>query len=693
MAQATQRSSATIDLRQARRGRVARIEVRWKEGFDDPLAAALLRHAHEMGLAPSAARSAKVYLIEGDVSDEQLRSLVEQLLVNPVVEEAFAGAAPTPAGACTVEVHPLPGVMNPTALTVAQQARELFGAESVDVATGWRCDVVGLSQEQAERVVRTAPGGLCNPVVHAILREPLWPEALPHGRPREPRVQRVQLRGLDDEQLLRLSREGHLFLSLEEMRAVQAHFGALGRDPTDVELETIAQTWSEHCVHKTLKSTIRYECPGESRIDFAARPGVRVEGDGVVVVDNLLRRTIAHATHRLIEEGLDWTLSVFEDNAGVIAFDEQHGVCVKVETHNHPSAIEPYGGAATGVGGCIRDILGTGLGARPIAATDVFCTAPPEARDVPAGCLPPRRILTDVVAGVRDYGNRMGVPTVAGAVFFDERYVGNPLVYCGCVGIMPRSMVRKEAQRGDLIVVLGGRTGRDGVHGATFSSAQLESGHAEEFSHAVQIGNPIEERKVHDALLRARDAKGGPLFTAVTDCGAGGFSSAIGEMGAKIGAEVDLARAPLKYEGLSPAEIWISEAQERMVLAVPPDKLEALQRICDEESVELAVLGTFGTDNAELIVRHGGLEAARLSMAFLHEGLPRQERFARSAATPVAAAQPTGAAPVDLGEALLRLLAHPDVASKRWIVRQYDHEVQGDTVLKPLVGAAGDGPG
>lgn len=321
-----------------------------------------------------------------------------------------------------------------------------------------------------------------------------------------------------------------------------------------------------------------------------------------------------------------------------------------------------------------------------------------------------------VVEGVRDYGNRMGIPTINGAVSFDPRYIGNPLVFCGCIGIMPRDRIEGDAAPGDLIVALGGRTGRDGIHGATFSSAELTDTHADEFSHAVQIGNPIEEKRVLDAILRARDVEGGPLFSAITDCGAGGFSSAVGEMGEKIGAEVHLERAPLKYEGLSYTEIWISEAQERMVLAVPEGSIQALKDICDQEHVELSVLGTFGTPDRELILNFRGTEVGRMPMAFLHDGIPTPTREAmwtppETAPEAVVNASDDGTAatievegpapsyvsvcerPPSIKEALLELLADPEIASKHWIIRQYDHEVQGNLAIKPLVGPLGVGPG
>ncbi len=323
---------------------------------------------------------------------------------------------------------------------------------------------------------------------------------------------------------------------------------------------------------------------------------------------------------------------------------------------------------------------------------------------LPKGIIHPKRILQQVVAGVRDYGNRMGIPTVNGAVYFDNRYVGNPLVFCGCAGLIPRDKVTKEVKPGDAIIVMGGRTGRDGIHGATFSSAELTDTHADEFSHAVQIGNAITQKTVADVILQARDKN---LFTAITDCGAGGLSSAVGEMGEKIGASVDLEKVPLKYAGLRYDEIWISEAQERMVLSVPPSKVAEILKLAASENVEATVIGTFGTPGSDLILNYNGNEVGRLSMKFLHEGLPSSTRRAV-----VGTQRGLGVAPEHSSEAtknslgrdtqatnhiatkqkLLQLLAHPNIASKHWIIRQYDHEVQGGSVIKPLTGPLQIGP-
>lgn len=699
---------------------LCRIEVRCRASRSDPRSDAVARKAAQAGLRPERVTSAKVYFLEGPLNDEAITRIKTRLLADPVTETATSGVQPAHPDAQIVEVHPQPGVMDPAAQSVRDAVRDLTGI-CVNVSTGVRYDFVGVDADDALDFARHS---LANPVIHDITRGSWLPESLPRGHEHPFRLSHIPLRGLNEQDLTRLSRDAHLFLSLAEMKTIQAKFEALNREPTDIELETIAQTWSEHCVHKTLKANIRYcaSQPGSDPICWENRPGHTTHPDASVSIANLLKSTVAAATFELMADGVSWPLSVFKDNSGVVALDDHWGVCIKVETHNHPSAIEPYGGAATGAGGCIRDVMGTGLGAKPIANTDIFCVAHPDrwhaadspahpnSRPLPPGTLHPRRILGDIVAGVRDYGNRIGIPTVAGAVHFDDRYVGNPLVFCGCVGLIPRDLIHASASPGDRIIALGGRTGRDGIHGATFSSAELEHTAADEFAHAVQIGNAIEEKRLLDAILRARDAMppdeddidsvapGRPLFSAITDCGAGGFSSAVGEMGAKIGAHVHLEKAPLKYAGLSYTEIWISEAQERMILAVPPPNLVALKRICDEEGVELADLGEFGTPGAQLVLSFNGHEVARLPMDFLHDGIPTPTR---EASWPPPASPPPAVAPVTtpacaspgVHDALTRLLSHPSVASKHWIIRQYDHEVQGNTILRPLVGPAGRGPG
>jgi phosphoribosylformylglycinamidine synthase len=459
------------------------------------------------------------------------------------------------------------------------------------------------------------------------------------------------------------------------MQTMQRHFRELGREPTEIELETLAQTWSEHCSHKTLAGRIAYEDERGSR-QFT----------------NMLKETIFAATEKIRAQlgADDWCVKVFKDNAGIVKFDDEYHVVFKVETHNHPSAIEPYGGANTGIGGVIRDPLGTGLGAKPFCNTDVFCFAPPDTdpASLPPGVLHPRRVMKGVVSGVRDYGNRMGIPTVNGAVYFDKRYLGNPLVYCGNAGLLPVDKAEKAPRPGDWIVSIGGRTGRDGIHGATFSSAELTS-HSESISGgSVQIGNAITEKMVLDVLMQARDEG---LYSAVTDCGAGGFSSAVGEMGETIGAEVYLERAPLKYAGLSYTEIWISEAQERMVMSVPPESLERLKEVCASEGVEASVIGQF-VPTGNLRLTYEGREVGVLSMHFLHEGRPPTVRSAVYRPQPIVDTPVPELDQAKTESALIDILGSLNVASKHWIVRQYDHEVQGGSVVKPFVGPSCDGP-
>ncbi|MCK4294064.1 MAG: phosphoribosylformylglycinamidine synthase subunit PurL, partial [Planctomycetes bacterium] len=360
----------------------------------------------------------------------------------------------------------------------------------------------------------------------------------------------------------------------------------------------------------------------------------------------------------------------------------------KVETHNHPSALDPYGGSATGIGGVIRDPMATGLGAKPIANTDIFCFGLPDMKlqDVPKGVLHPRRIMKGVVAGVRDYGNRMGIPTVNGAIYFDDRYIANPLVYCGNIGLIDKNKCFDNPQAGDMVVVVGGRTGRDGIHGATFSSGEMTHEHETVFSHAVQIGNPITEKKMLDVLLQANEAG---LYEAVADCGAGGLSGAVGEMGKELGVEVDLEKVPLKYGGLNYTEIWISEAQERMVLAVKPENLEATLKIFADENVQATLIGTF-TGDKKLTLRYNGQKVGELDMEFWHEGVPKYSRKAVWVTRKLS--EPSLPAKDNYNDDLLQILSSYNVASKEWVIRQYDHEVQGGSVVKPLTGVNNDGP-
>ncbi|MHB8104112.1 MAG: phosphoribosylformylglycinamidine synthase subunit PurL [Dehalococcoidales bacterium] len=639
-----------------------RIEVSVREGFADPRSEGLQKDILDLGIkSVSRVRVSSVYLLEGTLKDKELLAICRELLTDPIVEEYTTQESPALAGARLVEVAYNPGVMDPVEDSVKKGIKDLGITTITAVKTAKKYLFWGdVSDETIKSICDKL---LVNSIVQHIVahKEAI---ALPSATYKF-KLEKVDIAGMDDKALMDLSK-GRFWLNIKEMRIIRDHFKKLGRQPTDVELETIAQTWSEHCIHKTFKAKITL---------------------GKKVIDNLMKSTVMKVTRELNKP---WCLSVFKDNAGVIDFDGRYAICFKVETHNHPSAVEPYGGAATGIGGVIRDPLGTGLGAKPILNTDVFCFGPPDYPydKLPKGVLHPRRIFKGVRAGVADYGNRMGIPTANGSIFFDERYVGNPLVYCGTVGIMPKNMSQKGMQQpGDLVVVAGGKTGRDGIHGVTFASGELDKESETLSQSSVQIGAPIVEKKALDAILQARDLG---LYRRITDCGGGGLSSAVGEMGEETGVRVDLEKVPLKYAGLSYMEIWVSESQERMLLSVPPDKIDQLMAIFKKEDVEASVIGEF-TDNKRLQLCYNGALVGDLDMAFLHNGLPQLERDALW--QPPLNPEPTFQQPDNLTEDLKKILGSWNVCSKEWVIRQYDHEVQGTSVLKPLVGAANDGPG
>ncbi|NLW82954.1 MAG: phosphoribosylformylglycinamidine synthase subunit PurL [Phycisphaerae bacterium] len=647
-----------------------RFEITPKAGFADVHGHGVLEDIRQLGIASvEAVHSARVYLIEADFDEAFAERVGRELLADTVCQDYFIGRRAVNTGqqpTTLIEVHLKSGVTDPVAESVLAALKDMGAAAVESVRTARKFVLVGaITDEQRDTIARRALANDCiEEVIYGADAEP----PNPHTRPYELTLTEMPVRNLDDEGLVRLSKEKDLFLNLREMQTIREHYRTIGREPTDVELETLAQTWSEHCVHKTLKSSVEMDLNGQT-----------------YHFKNLLKETVFKGTQDLNKE---WCISVFVDNAGVIEFDEDTAICFKAETHNRPSALDPYGGAATGIGGVIRDSMGTGMGAKPIANTDVFCFGRPDMKleDVPKGVLHPRRVMKGVVAGVRDYGNRMGIPTVNGAVYFDDRYLANPLVFCGSIGIMPRDKCFKNAQSGNLIVVVGGRTGRDGIHGATFSSGEITHEHETIFSHAVQIGNAITEKKALDTLLQARDAG---LYEAITDCGAGGLSSAVGEMGAELGAEVDLEKVPLKYMGLSYTEIWISEAQERMVIAVQPEKLDAIMAIFAAEDVDATVIGRF-TDDKKLTLRYNGVQVGQLDMDFMHEGICKYDR--KAVWTTPRIVEPSLAAKGDYGDDLLKILSSYNVASKEWIIRQYDHEVQGASVIKPLGGVTNDGP-
>ena len=635
----------------------------------DPRSAAYRADAHALGFAHLAAVECQdLYFVEGDLTDDDLQRLATALLADPVTQQARWTQLPThepaPAGQQVVEVALRPGVTDPVAHEIVRAAVELGVPGVHRAATGLRFLLAGIDATDAARLATRL---LANAVIHHWTLGEIAP-AFPLEAAATDQTEVIPLRGLDDAALLALSQARRAALDLAEMQAIQRYCAREGRDLTDVEFETIAQTWSEHCVHKTFKALIT----------------VDREGEAPAVVDSIYRTYIRRATEEI---AAPWVLSAFVDNAGIIDLDGVNEVSFKVETHNHPSAIEPFGGANTGVGGVIRDVLG--VSHKPFAATDVLCFGPQHAAlaDLPEGVLHPRVIMSGVVAGVQDYGNKIGIPTVSGAILFDAGYTANPLVFCGAAGIAPQGMRPHGVQPGDRVIVLGGRTGRDGLRGATFSSMTMDAQTGEVAGSSVQIGDPITEKGLIDVVVRARDER---LYHAITDCGAGGLSSAVGEMASTLGAEVDLTRVRLKYPGLAPWEIWLSEAQERMVLAAPPAALPRLQQLCDTFDTELTDIGHF-TGAGRLVVRYGAKTVLDLDNDFLHDGIPQRRLHATIARRTWTPAQ-DAPANLDPARTLLALLAHPNIASKAPVIRSYDHEVQGGTAVKPLTGVQDDGP-
>ncbi|MDQ7087500.1 MAG: AIR synthase-related protein, partial [Acidobacteriota bacterium] len=658
-----------------------------------------LNPRNSLGIPVGEVRTRDVYHIQPALSARQAEQ-VARAFAGPVLRRGAVGRLEGRDFDMVVAVGFRPGVTDPVAHSARVAIEDLLG-----LSPG-RCEAVftsrlyllaGVDRAQAERIAREL---LANEVIERITiqsREE-WEASEPDlevPRVRESRVPETRTISLEveDAALDRLSREMLLALSTDEMRVIRDFFrragedpgrraAGLGAEPTDAELECLAQTWSEHCKHKIMSATIRYRGPGEEEEIIDSLFGTYIKG-ATRAVDAAIRQ----------REGRSWLVSVFHDNAGVIAATDRHHLVYKVETHNSPSALDPYGGAITGIVGVNRDPFGTGLGAELLANVWGYCFADPDWEgDLPAGLLHPRRVREGVHRGVIDGGNQSGIPYGRGFEFFDPRFLGKPLVYCGTVGRMPvqvagRPAHEKAARPGDRIVMVGGRIGKDGIHGATFSSAELTE---ESPVQAVQIGDPITEKMMFDFLVEARDLG---LYSAITDNGAGGLSSSVGEMAqAPGGARMDLARAPLKYQGLAPWEVLVSEAQERMTVAVPPENLERFIELARRREVEATDLGEF-TDSGVFHCLWGERTVTYLPMEFLHEGLPPMRLEARFDPPEIADPQRLPL-PADrgLGEQVRAFIARHNLASNEALCRVYDHEVKALTVVKPWVGVHRDVP-
>lgn len=673
------------------------VQVFLRDDIADPAGRAARADALRfLGIDTGEVRTARQFTITCPISPEDLALLAHEGLSDPVLHEVFVDHPSVPPGfpAC-LRVSRRPGVTDDEGVSAQRTLADLTGRE---VETGtqriFTSDLYFLERPLSDSdLTRLGEELLGNPLVNrfdfGLDLDPLFAApALDFGA--DSTIETVDI-FLPDEELDRLSKEMVLSLSRDEWHALQAHYRdpavlaarearGLPLLPTDCELETLAQTWSEHCKHKEFNAVITY----------ADREVGTTE-----VIDSLFGTFVRAATERvqarLTEAGADWLVKVFSDNAGVVRIDDDRLFVFKVETHNTPSALDPYGGAITGILGNNRDPLGTGRGGgRLLFNTNVLCFGPPDySRPLLTGQLHPQRVFAGVRRGIEDGGNKSGIPTVNGAIVFDDRYAGKPLVYCGTGSVMPaayrgRPSWEKEISPGDLILMAGGRVGKDGIHGATFSSVEIDRHSPRQ---AVQIGSPITQKLVAD-FMEVACAEG--LISCATDCGAGGLASSVGEL-AQIsgGARVQLEAVPLKYAGLRPWEIFLSEAQERMTLVVAPRHRARVAELAARYEVELTEIGAF-TDTGDLEVLFGDRPVACLDLEFLHHGVPRKHLEAEWARP--ALAEPDLPAGLDAGEVLLQLLGSADICSRESVIRRYDHEVKGKTVVKPLMGPAGVAP-
>lgn len=673
-----------------------RIEVALRPEFQDPAGNALRGQVREdLNLEIGDVRVIDVFTLHADLSEAELERVRTDLFTDPIVEHSAVNQSLVKDCSCVIEVGFLPGVTDNAGRSAREGVEDSIGRPLAAGEAVYKSTLYVFQDTDPKDARVVASSLLANELIEQyVLKESEELEAL-KGKcllslPRVveyavPAVETVEL-NLSDDALQQLSRDRMFALELNEMQVirdyynrpdVQEHRRSIGMPaiPTDIEMEILAQTWSEHCKHKIFDAIIHYE-----------------EADGSVrVVDSVFKSYIKKLTDE-VNKKVPWLVSVFHDNAGIIKFGDDHLFALKAETHNSPSALDPYGGAMTGIVGVNRDVLGAGLGFQCIFNTDVLCVASPfHDEEIPPRLLHPRRILRGAHAGARDGGNQSGVPNVNGALVFHERFLGKPLVFCGTGGISPAVIQGKPAHEkaalpGDLIVMTGGRIGKDGIHGATFSSEALHEGSP---ATAVQIGDPITQKKMADFLMEARDAG---WYHCITDNGAGGLSSSVGEMAEKPGgAAIHLDKAPLKYAGLAPWEIFVSEAQERMTLAVPPDRIDCFLKLAEARGVEATVLGTFN-DSGYLDCYYEGKLVASLDMDFLHKGLPRMELEARLDASPLPAALQLAESKKDLSEDLLGLLGSLNICSKENFVRMFDQEVLGQSVLKQFQGVQHDGP-
>ncbi len=647
-----------------------------------------------LGIAIQRVATRTVYSLYSDILEPDARKFGEEI-VNSVTEKVNLGEVSDNQWTWAIVIGFLPGVTDNVSNTALVALGDILGKDAQDVTRIYSSMEYLFYGTDLDRpkVESIATGLLANPLINSILclpRDECTSKGFPVNQPEyiistETNVEKINL-DTDDDCLRSLSADRQWALSLGEMKAIRDYLMRIGdtagrqsvgldKRATDVELEVLAQTWSEHCKHKIFDAVIEY-------VD---------ENGNKEIIDSLYKTYIKKSTFE-IADTVDWLLSVFKDNAGVIAFNDDLDLVYKVETHNSPSALDPYGGAMTGIVGVNRDPLGTGMGANLLLNVWGYCFGSPftASEEVPAGLLHPERIRDGVHQGVIEGGNQSGIPYALGWEYFDERFIGKPLVFCGTVGTLPKRIngslgYEKDILPGDLIVMAGGRIGKDGIHGATFSSEVLTQ---ESPSQAVQIGDPITQKMLSDFIIEARDLG---LYRFITDNGAGGLSSSIGEISAvSNGCKLDLSNAPLKYPGLQPWEILLSESQERMSLAVPTDKIEEFSALAKSRDVEISVLGEF-TDTGKFHVVYKEQTIAYLDLEFMHEGCPRMQLTAKWDCPQLNDPATTDTVPEsNLEQLILNLLARLNICSNEFKARQYDHEVKALSIIKPFVGVACD---
>jgi len=672
-----------------------RLEIRLKPELRDPEGETLKKKAQDyLGLKIEQVRTIQVLTFDTTLTREQLEAVQTEIFTNPVTQ--ISSFKPLAADFdWLIWVGLRPGVKD-NAGSTGVEAIEAFleiklpAEEGVYTSRQYLLKAPRLKREAIEQIAREL---LANELIQQwrVFSRSDWdpkvgigwsiPKVALHH---QPTVDIIPIDSL--EEFSRLNKERSWALPLGDMGVIQAYFQRpevlearklVGLDqPTDVELEFISQARSDHCNHNTFRGLFKY-------IDLTTNE--RQE------IDNLFKTCIEAPTLQIQKEK-DWVVSVLWDNAGVARFDENHYYCITAETHNSPSNMEPYGGAITGIVGVYRDPMGTGKGSRLWMGSYGYCVGPRDYSGPLKPKLHPRRLLDGIIEGVRDGGNKSGIPTPFGQVYFHPNYIGKCLVFVAALGFMPARIQGdpielKKTEPGDLIIMCGGRVGKDGIHGVTASSEvyseNTPAGH-------VQIGDPYTQKKMHDFLLEARDEG---IVSYITDNGGGGLSSSIGESArSSNGCEVYLDRVPLKYEGLDQWEIWVSESQERMTVGIKPENWNRFQELADKHNVECANLGTY-TGSGKVHLLYAGKTCAYVDLDFLKSDFPQwtfeaewQEPSARGLFEPVVKE------PGDYLGLLKTMLSRPNIASKNWIVRQYDHEVQGGNVLKPLIGKYKDVP-